>query len=570
MVSNLARSFLLLLFVALAAGLFAVFLYEFSHLDGPLENFLWMMMPASIGSTGAAYFLARRIIAENNRVAAENEKRIRELFDITSDWYWEMGPDLRYTVASERFADHVSRSASDYIGKTRFEMIPQETLDAEPVKWRQHREALEKRLPFRDLEYSLTNQDGETLDIWVSGNPMFGKNGEFLGYRGVSKDITERATAQRQIREEEARLRNILEQAPIGIGISRMEDGFLYYANQKLASQAKLPLDQLIGKSVAPNWKDENLRNEFIKTFVAEGRVEAREAEIVRMDGSTFWSLISWDSVKYDNKDCILFWNFEITKMKAAENDLISARDRAEAASRAKSAFLASMSHELRTPLNAIIGFTGAIKSEVFGPLENEKYVDYIKDINASGEHLLGLINDILDLSSIEADKITLELETFYPKSVFRPCYDIVKGFAEQSGVELIGVKKSKRQITADKSRLRQILLNLMSNAIKFNRPGGKVEFGCINEQDDFVRLFIKDTGLGIDKADQHTLFEPFTRLHEGITPVSGTGIGLSISKKIIERMGGNIGVESTVGEGSTFWVDVPACEPKDAKEKED
>jgi len=561
------RNLLLLLIVVLAAVILAFFVHELHHAPVFTGASPWVSGLAIAGLLAVAYWLIQKVQGEADQAEVKSKAKASELFDITQDWYWEMGPDLRYTLVSKRFTERVGRVTSDFIGKTRFEMVPPEELDSDPDKWQAHRQTLENHQPFRDLEYASKNQSGEKVYIWVSGNPMFDNRGTFLGYRGMSKDVTKRVAAQEQVKENEARLRNILERAPIGIGITRVEDGAIHYANPTFAKQVGIPVEQLINHPASLLWKDQNLRKEFLKIFQEKGRVDAQEAEVNRRDGSSFWALVSWDKIHFNNEESVLFWSFEITDIKAAQNEIIEAKEKAEAANRAKSAFLASMSHELRTPLNAIIGFTGAIKSEVFGPLKNKKYAEYIKDINASGEHLLGLINDILDLSSIEADKISLDLETFYPKSVFRPCYDIVKGFAAETGVELIGVKKSKRQVIADKARLRQILLNLMSNAIKFNRAGGSVEFGCINEQDDFVRLFVKDSGLGIDKSEQHTLFEPFTRLHEGITPVSGTGIGLSISKKIVERMGGRIGVESVVGEGSTFWVDLPAVESNEPEE---
>ncbi len=227
-------------------------------------------------------------------------------------------------------------------------------------------------------------------------------------------------------------------------------------------------------------------------------------------------------------------------------------------ASRLKSEFLASMSHELRTPLNAIIGFSEVLKDGLLGDLEEEQ-LDYVGEIFRSGRHLLSLINDILDLSKIEAGKMELDVETIDLESLATNALTIVKDRAFSGGVIVNhSIEPGLVYLEADGRKVRQIIYNLLSNAVKFTPKGGTVKLD-IFEHDNGVEFAVIDTGIGISKADQARLFRPFEQLDGGIDrKYEGTGLGLSMVKSLVELHGGTLGVESTEGQGSRFWVRIP------------
>jgi len=228
-----------------------------------------------------------------------------------------------------------------------------------------------------------------------------------------------------------------------------------------------------------------------------------------------------------------------------------------ETASEHKSAFLANMSHELRTPLNAIIGFSQVLREKLFGEL-NEKQDEYVGDILSSSDHLLALINDILDLSKVEAGQVELEIAPFSLREALERGVVMVKERALKDGVELgLAIDPSVDVVEADERRIRQVVFNLLSNAVKFTPAGGSVEVRSAQINSE-VQISIADTGPGIASEDQERIFEEFQQTEVGIEQREGTGLGLALSKRLIELHGGRIWVESASGEGSTFTFTLP------------
>jgi signal transduction histidine kinase/CheY-like chemotaxis protein len=237
---------------------------------------------------------------------------------------------------------------------------------------------------------------------------------------------------------------------------------------------------------------------------------------------------------------------------RTAESE--AARIEAERANRAKSEFLSRMSHELRTPMNAILGFAQVLELEIRSP----EHQDFVQEILRAGSHLLQLINELLDLARIESGRLATSLEPVEVHAVFVEAQHLVRPLLEKNAVSLINKCDHRAVVLADSSRLRQVLVNLLSNAAKYNRQGGSVRIACTATPENRIRLSVTDTGPGIAANKLANLFTPFERLGAEFTEVEGTGIGLSISKRLVELMGGTLGVDSTPGQGSTFWVDLP------------
>lgn len=272
----------------------------------------------------------------------------------------------------------------------------------------------------------------------------------------------------------------------------------------------------------------------------------------------------------------VLLWNRklrgEILRRQASENSLVNSQEslinalkEAKKANASKSDFLANMSHEIRTPLNAIIGFAEALEMGI-GAEDKEKRNESLRIIADAGRQLNNLISDILDFSKIEAGKVEFKLEAISPSEIFKQNLPIIRNLAEKNNISFQGIKKTDKKVLVDRSRMSQILLNFITNAIKYNRPNGSLEFGCYEVEDDKLKIYVKDTGVGIQKDKKSMLFSPFDRIDTSLSTgksqsnigIPGIGLGLSICKKLTESMEGTIGYESEYGEGSTFWVIFP------------
>lgn len=290
-------------------------------------------------------------------------------------------------------------------------------------------------------------------------------------------------------------------------------------------------------------------------------------------DGSLVPIELNLRLIEFKGNTAILIVARNITERKRAEEKLLAYADelekknreldraliRAEDATRAKSEFLAKMSHELRTPLNSVIGFSDILLSESFGKL-NEKQTRYVKNVNVSGKYLLDLINNILDLSKIEARKMELQLEFFAVPELISQIVESVSLLTAEKNIDLeIMISKKVSLLYADKSKFKQILYNLISNAIKFTSPNGKI---CLiaNIINDNLSVSVIDNGIGISLDDQKLLFEPFHQVYHSFLSreYKGTGLGLAIAKRFANMHEGNITVQSEIGKGSTFTFTLP------------
>jgi PAS domain S-box-containing protein len=330
--------------------------------------------------------------------------------------------------------------------------------------------------------------------------------------------------------------------------------------------------DELIGAPFKNYFTDPERAVAGIRKVLAESKVADYELTARHRDG--YETVVSYNASTFYDRDRRLLGVFaaarDITERKRLDQvlqekniELESATVVAEKANRSKSDFLSSMSHELRSPLNAILGFAQLMKSETPPPPPNQ--LESIGQILQAGWHLLTLINEILDLAKIEAGKLSLSPESVTLAEVLTECHGMVEVEAARRGINMQFPAFAVSCIVhADRTRLKQILLNLLSNAIKYNRERGSVEVNHVITTNGQIRVSIRDTGAGLSPELQAQLFQPFNRLGQEGAGQEGTGIGLVVAKQLVELLGGTIGMQSQVGVGSTFWIDLlPASSPQ-------
>ncbi|UKJ74101.1 ATP-binding protein [Azospirillum brasilense] len=368
--------------------------------------------------------------------------------------------------------------------------------------------------------------------------------------------------------DSERRLRAILEQSPVGVSIGR-PDGSVAFANARAAELAGLPPDAFVGRRHALALPGATLQGRALPQD-GPGLV-ARDVEVAvdRPDGSRVWALQTLQRTEFEGEPAILAWSYDITGRKRAEEDLRHAKEQAEVAARSKSEFLATMSHEIRTPMNGVLGMLELI---ALTPLDAEQ-TELVTTVRDSATALLRIIDDILDLSKIEAGKLDLDEMDLDPRELVEGVAELLAPQAHQKALLLVCDldRKVPTAVRGDPGRLRQILFNLTGNAIKFTDAGRVVLRTRLEPSDagsDRLRLrfSVEDTGIGISGAGQARLFQPFSQADSSTTRrFGGTGLGLAICARLVEMMGGRIGVESAPGCGATFWftVDLAPGDPR-------
>jgi PAS domain S-box-containing protein len=427
------------------------------------------------------------------------------------------------------------------------------------------REALAAGSPVEPLETVRRHKDGRLIEVSVLLSPLFDGD-RVIGGSAVLRDITG-AKRLEQAREQALReLEDAQRLARVGSWKRDLEGGTVSWSPQLYELLARDPALGPVSWDAFQAYIHPEDRAAFVEAYERSGRGASEltaELRLVTEDGSERIAVVTAGPDAH-RPGVIAGTIQDITARREAERErleLLAAQARAEAASLAKSEFLARMSHELRTPLNAIIGFAQLLEMADLGARERED----VGHVLRAGGHLLALINDVLDIARIEAGRMTISPEPVAVAGLVGEALALVAPMAASRGIRLEldqAAASSTVHVQADRNRLKQILLNLLSNAVKYNRDGGDVGVALGRTGDGRVRISVSDTGIGIRSEHLEHLFEPFERLGAERTSVEGTGLGLTLSKGLIDAMGGAFEVDSTPGVGSTFTVELPAAEP--------
>jgi PAS domain S-box-containing protein len=395
--------------------------------------------------------------------------------------------------------------------------------------------------------------------------------------------IANRKQTEERLRDSEERFRSIIDHSPSFITL-KDTNGRIELVNQEHASLWGCEPKDIVGKSISEVLDPKVARDSAAQDRkVIETKSVVVEERAILTEKGTFDFLVTKFPI-LDRSGAIKgvgTIGTDISDRKRAENEINFAMKEAERANSAKSEFLSSMNHELRTPLNAILGFTQLLNSDPDHPL-TEKQLDATEQVLKAGDHLLSLIDKVLDLAAIESGKVSLDIEAQDPTPVIESCAAIARNLAEQKGLAFHDRTAGWQlpEINIDETRFRQVLLNLLSNAVKYNRDGGTVTLaieeagtGVIDrlgadpgirtgkQQEggkSSLRISVIDSGIGIAAEKHDQIFTPFSRLGLENSDITGSGIGLTITRELVEAMGGSIGFESTLGLGSTFWLEFP------------
>jgi len=373
--------------------------------------------------------------------------------------------------------------------------------------------------------------------------------------------VVERTQA---LSESEARLRGLFELSPFGIALNDYSTGDFLEINNALLAPTGYTREEFVKLSywdITPEeYKDQEAQQ--LAALDKSGRYGPYEKEYIRKDGSRYPVLLNGIILNEPSGDKLI-WSIvqDISDRKQFEASLIAAKNEAEHANRAKSEFLSSMSHELRTPLNAIMGFSQLLEINAVDDVTK----DNAKEIVDAGNYLLELINQVLDLSKIESGHVPLLISSYNLSDLVNNCLSIINPIADSRSITIFNNVEPFRSVSVyvDKSRFKQILLNLLSNAIKYNIDNGSVTIDYLIKDNNILQLSISDTGKGLSLEQQSHLFEPFDRAGAENSGISGTGLGLVITKDLIEKMGGTIGFKSEKNKGSCFWIQVPTLKPQ-------
>jgi len=485
----------------------------------------------------------------------ESDARLRAVFENTPVCLNLKDTEGRYILVNKPYEEWLGHPGEEIIGKKASEFLEQEEEIANLT--RAERQVLETG-EVVEREVSVPRPDGNVYDRILIKFPVKSADGSITAIGTVAVDITERKKAEEDIRRLAEAIEGLSENFALygpddrlvmcNQGYSKLNEGVPEAT--RLGVSYEEHIRAVVAKGLAP--KAMGREEDYIRERMELHRNPTEPYEVVRQDG--VW-LVHEQRVA-DGSTAIIAT--DITESKQAEEDLRNALIEAKQANQAKSEFLASMSHELRSPLNAILGFADIISHQHFGPT-SEKYTEYAEDIQSSGEHLLALVNEILDLSTIEAGKHPLVKEKLSIKEIVGECVRIVEEKARSSGIDLmVKVPKDLSPLYADRRAAKQILLNLLSNAIKFTSEGGKITVSAKASKRN-TTLKITDTGKGIPVEKLPKLTDPFIRAETNpYLAEPGWGLGLAITKSLVDLHGGTLEIQSKVGKGTTVTVTFP------------
>ncbi|WP_321417349.1 PAS domain S-box protein [uncultured Methanomethylovorans sp.] len=474
---------------------------------------------------------------------SQSEEDYRRLFEDHSAIKLLIEPHTGKIIQSNHAAAAYYGWSREELGQMSIQQI--NTLSPEEIKEEMNKAKSRKNICF---EFKHRLADGSMRDVEVFSSTIKMKNKELL--HSIVHDITNRKQVEKALQESEQKLRSYVQNAPHGIFITDANADFLE-VNKAACMFTGYSEDELTGMSFNDIITQE-CRKKAYNNFIAlkSNGFSSAELSFVHKDDTVCW--LGIDACKLSENNYLVFAS-DITQKKKAEYSLINAKMMAEENNRMKSEFLANMSHELRTPLTAIIGFSDLLNTQHYGEL-NKKQSEFVNHIYNSGHHLLDVINDVLDLSKIEAGKMELECDHFYVIEVLEEVQKSLFPMASRKGIEIsISKNNNELELFADRLKFKQIMYNLLNNAIKFTPDNGMISV-IVKSIGKTIEVSVSDTGIGIPENMHEDIFDPFIQVDASTRrKYGGTGLGLALTRRFVEMHNGKIWVESEEGKGSIF-----------------
>lgn len=494
--------------------------------------------------------------ARDRRRLEESEDLFRRVFHTSPD-----------AVSINRLSDglfiDINQGFTALAGYSREEVVGHSSLDIDvwnDINARvEFLDRLQREGQVRNLEAAFRMKDGSVRTGLLSGQLIL-YHGE-LHILSITRDIEDIRQAREALRHSEARMRSLQDNLPVALYRST-PDGEIIYANPAMARMLGFDSVENLHKTRTDDlYASMEQRNQVLSVVRKHGLIKDWEVRLRRRDGSDVDCALNIQAV-FDEDGRLQYLDGiinDITDRKRVHRELMAAKEKAEEMNRIKSNFLATMSHELRTPLNGILGFAGLLEETLE---DNPDLQEMAAVIHSSGMRLLDTLNSILDLSIIEADKLNVHWEQIDVRTVIREVCTLYKANAEKKGLDFcIGVPKQPLSVHTDQRLLRQILNNLVNNAIKYTKSGTVTMSVDVPDdpERDGISLHVEDTGIGIADSDQQVIFDEFRQVSEGYTRAyDGSGLGLSVSQKFAHVLGGRITVESAPDSGSRFSLHLP------------
>ncbi len=548
----------------------------------------WLILIAllSLGALLATWvWTLRRMVRHRTAELLAQRAQLKTLVRCIPDPVWLKDLNGVYLACNPPFQDLFGLAESDLLGKRDHDFVETELADWFRLN---DQRAVDANAPQMNEEWLALASTGQRRLFETIKSPVYDAQGRVIGVLGVARDITDRAQANEELENlrhhlqelvdarttelaelaESLRSANIeqsaiLDAATVGIGLVR--NRVLQRCNRKAEEIFGAEPGYFNGKQTRLWYaSDEDYAKGGPEVYaqIMRGETHAREQQLRRLDGRLFWARITARALEVDHPEKGMVGVLEdITQERETMDALRQAKEAAESAAKAKSQFLANMSHEIRTPMNAVIGLSQLVLRTELSPQQR----DYLEKINDASEHLMSIINDILDISKIEAGKVDIDHSAFdLGKVLVNTCAQLVDKANSKSLEMIVDVAPDvPLHLMGDARRIGQILLNYGANAVKFTDTGSVTIVVRRQEGGDgappLLYCAVRDTGIGLSQAQQAGLFQSFQQGDSSTTrKYGGTGLGLAISKSLAERMGGAVGVQSAPGQGSTFWFTVP------------
>lgn len=494
-----------------------------------------------------------------------NQDRMDDLVRLLAGWIWETDKNLHMSMVSPRIIDVLGRHPKELTGK---KLISIGTFLKNDAKTPENDFAIiENRRPLQNNLLMMKSRSGDQHYFRLNAVPAFSPDtGEFLGYRGIANDVTAEIIAAQRADVSEGRLMEAINSISEGFTLFDKDDRIVlsnkksseFFPSLQNKIQQSASFDDLCRAAlqagdIALNHVQED---DWIKDRMEKRKDPGQPMEIKLRDGK--WLMVNDHRTAHGETVTI---QSDITELKKREEVLLAAKQIAEESSHTKSEFLAKVSHELRTPLNAIIGFSDVLKAEQLGPLGNPEYKEYLTDISESANHLLTVINDILDVSKVEAGKMELQEQKFDLAAAIHSAVRMVREQAmRRSQILEYPENANPLVLFGDQKKIKQILINLLSNASKFTPEGGSIKVGMEISADGHPQFWVKDTGIGIKKEDIPKALSAFGQIDSSLSrQFEGTGLGLPLCQALAEMHGGKLEIDSEPGQGTQIVITLPA-----------